>query len=75
MRSETASLLETLKQRGAHIAMRWKRYGIWQTVSSAAMATRVTSLAHGLRAIGLKDGDVAGMIGDNCAEWVLADLA
>ncbi|MDB5548771.1 MAG: AMP-dependent synthetase and ligase [Tardiphaga sp.] len=75
MRSETASLLETLKQRGAHIAMRWKRYGIWQTVSSAAMAARVTSLARGLRAIGLKDGDVAGMIGDNCAEWVLADLA
>ena len=75
MRSGNASVLDTLKQRGARTAMRWKRYGVWQTISGEAMAARVISLAQGLRAIGLKDGDISGIIGDNCAEWVLADLA
>ena len=75
MRSDSASVLDTLTQRGAQTAMRWKRYGVWQTISGAAMAARVTSIAQGLRGIGLKDGDVAGIIGDNCAEWVLADVA
>ena len=75
MPNNNAPMLELLKQRGAQTAMRWKRYGVWQTISGETMATRVTSIAQGLRAIGLNDGDVAGIIGDNCAEWVLADLA
>ncbi len=75
MRSNNASVLDTLTQRGAQTAMRWKRYGVWQTIGGAAMAARVTSIAQGLRGIGLNEGDVVGIIGDNCAEWVLADLA
>lgn len=63
-----------LAARGAATALRWKRYGIWQTVSGNQVAARIDAIAAGLRAVGLREGDVAAVIGDNCVEWVMADL-
>jgi long-chain acyl-CoA synthetase len=68
-------VLAALGSRGDQTAMRWKRYGVWQTISAQTMVARVNAIAHGLRNIGFETGAVAGIIGDNCAEWVLADLA
>lgn len=67
-------ILAALRSRGATPAMRWKRFGLWQPVSGAEMAARIDAIATGLRRLGLAQGDVVGVIGDNCAEWVLADL-
>ncbi len=63
-----------LGRRGDATVARWKRYGIWQTASGREMAARIESIGRGLRATGFGDGDVAAVVGDNCLEWVLADL-
>ena len=67
-------ILAALRRRGTAPAMRWKRFGLWQPVSGDDMAARIDAIAGGLRGLGLAPGDVVGVIGDDCAEWVLADL-
>src|SRR5690606_8569470 len=63
-----------LARRGDATVARWKRYGIWQTASGRELAARIESIGRGLQAAGLRDGDVGAVVGDNCLEWVLADL-
>jgi long-chain acyl-CoA synthetase len=70
----TARLAAALSACGSATAMRSKRYGLWQPISGQEALARTQSIARGLRAIGLRDGDVAAVVGDTCAEWVLADL-
>ncbi|NVN85049.1 MAG: AMP-binding protein [Rhodopseudomonas sp.] len=67
-------IVAALRAHGAATVVRWKRYGLWQPVSGDEMATRIEAIGNGLRARGLAAGDVAAVIGDNCHEWVLADL-
>lgn len=68
-------LFAALRQHGPATVIRWKRYGLWQTISGMDLAARAEAIGRGLRARGLVDGDVAAVIGDNCCEWVQADLA
>jgi len=63
------------REHGADIAMREKELGIWRTLSWAAVAARTRDLALGLRAIGLRAGDVIGLIGDNRPDWVMGEIA
>jgi long-chain acyl-CoA synthetase len=67
-------IVAALRAHGAATVVRWKRYGLWQPVSGDEMAARIESIGSGLRGRGLAAGDVAAVIGDNCHEWVLADL-
>jgi len=68
-------LLAALRRHGDAVVVRWKRYGLWQPVSGRQMADRVEAIAAGLRAQGLVAGAVGAVVGGNCYEWVLADLA
>lgn len=68
-------ILDALRRRGEAAVVRWKRYGLWQPVSGRELADRIDRIANGLRAQGLLPGEVAAVIGDNCLEWMLADLA
>lgn len=68
-------ILGALRRHGDATVARWKRYGLWQPVSGRHMAERIEAIANGLRAQGFAAGDVAAVIGDNCHEWVLADVA
>jgi len=70
----SGQILAALRAHGAATVARWKRYGLWQPVTGDQMAARIVAIGRGLRARGLADGDVAAVIGDNCHEWVLADL-
>lgn len=70
----SARLAAALAARGGATVMRSKRYGLWQPLSGTETATRITAIARGLRATGLRDKDVAAVCGDTCADWVLADL-
>jgi len=72
--SLAARICDALRGRGDATAARWKRYGIWQTASGHELATRIETIGRGLRAQGLRDGEVAAVLGDNGLEWVLADL-
>ncbi|MCK1539981.1 MULTISPECIES: AMP-binding protein [unclassified Bradyrhizobium] len=70
----SARLAAALAAHGAATVMRSKRYGLWQPLSGTEAATRIAAIARGLRAVGMRDNDVAAICGDTCADWVLADL-
>lgn len=57
------------------VALREKDLGIWQRVSWMEYWDHVCYFALGLRKLGLQKGDKLSILGDNCREWLYADLA
>lgn len=57
------------------VAMREKEFGIWQEFTWKDYNDRVKWMALGMRALGLGQGDVIGIIGENRPEWVWAEVA
>nr|MBA2384464.1 AMP-binding protein [Actinomycetota bacterium] len=57
------------------VALREKRYGIWQPLTWAEYERRVRRFALGLAALGFERGEVLAILGDNRPEWVIAELA
>jgi long-chain acyl-CoA synthetase len=58
-------LVRNAARYGDRVALREKDLGIWKRIS----------FALGLRELGLKAGDKVSILGDNCPEWLYADLA
>lgn len=56
------------------LAVRQKRFGIWQPTTWAQYWQRSRHVGMGLRALGLKPGAQIGIISENRIEWVLAQL-
>ena len=52
-----------------------KRDGQWVATSWAEAARQVSSLAAGLKAIGMKRGDRVMLVAENRPEWCISDLA
>jgi long-chain acyl-CoA synthetase len=59
----------------ARIAMRHKRYGIWQRHSWKDYYLNVKYLALGLLSLGFRSGDKVLIVGDNAPQWYYAELA
>jgi len=59
---------------GDRVALRKKELGLWHDITWRDYDSNVTQVACGLMALGLQKGDCAAIIGDNCPEWVYADL-
>ena len=59
---------------GDRVAMRKKEFGLWCDISWNDYDRNVSLVAYGLMSMGLQKGDCAAIIGDNCPEWVYADL-
>ena len=59
---------------GDRVAMRKKEFGLWHDISWNEYDRNVSHVAYGLMSMGLKKDDCAAIIGDNCPEWVYADL-
>lgn len=57
------------------VAIRQKRFGIWQESTWRESYEQVRDLALGLVELGLKRGDRVAIIGDNDREYLWADLA
>ncbi len=57
------------------VALREKDLGIWQRTSWKEYWEHVKNFALGLRVLGLNAGDKISILGDNCREWLYADLA
>src|SRR5579864_1548290 len=54
----------------------WAKHdGVYRAMPWGAVATQVTDLARGLRALDLKRGDRVGLVSENRPEWAIADLA
>jgi long-chain acyl-CoA synthetase len=60
---------------GQEIALREKDLGLWKPFTWNDYQTRVRDFALGMVELGLKRGDVIGIIGDNRPDWVAAEIA
>lgn len=68
-------LRRNARAHGSDIAMREKEFGIWRAIRWSEMANRTRDMALGLHAIGVKPGEVVGLIGDNRPDWVMGEIA
>ena len=55
--------------------LREKDFGVWQETSWNDYYKHVEYCCLGMRELGLKRGDRLAILGDNCREWIYADLA
>ena len=68
-------LRRNARAHGAEVALREKDLGIWRAVTWAEYEARTRAIALGLRGLGLGEGDVIGLIGDNRPDWVMGEVA
>jgi long-chain acyl-CoA synthetase len=68
-------LLEKASIYQSRVAMREKYKGIWQEISWKTYLERVKFLALGLLELGMAKGDHASILGENCSEWIFADIS
>ncbi|MGC9325015.1 MAG: AMP-dependent synthetase/ligase [Desulfomonilia bacterium] len=68
-------LLEKAHLFGDRVAMREKYKGIWQELSWNTYLAKVTYFALGLYDLGIQPGETGSILGENCPEWIFADLA
>lgn len=63
------------QQFGDQMALREKRFGIWQSITWQGYYERVRNFALGLHDMGFVSTDRVAIIGDNRPEWVIAEVA
>jgi long-chain acyl-CoA synthetase len=69
-------LLAQAHRLGPHtVALREKKYGIWQEVTWAEYAARVRAVCLGLVQLGLERGDKVAVISGNRPAWLYVELA
>jgi long-chain acyl-CoA synthetase len=66
---------QTVERYPDRVAMRQKILGLWHDISWRVYFDHVRSLGSALASLGLKAGECVGIIGDNCPEWIWADMA
>lgn len=57
------------------VAMREKDFGIWNEYTWAQCNERVRLFALGMHALGIRRGEVVGIIGDNRPQWLFGEIA
>ncbi|TCD14905.1 AMP-binding protein [Oricola cellulosilytica] len=60
---------------GSETALREKTFGIWVSQTWSDYNANVRRIALGLTALGIRKGDIIGLIGDNRPDWVAAEIA
>ncbi len=68
-------LLEKARSYRDRVAMREKYKGIWQEISWAEYLKKTRLFCMGLLGLGMKPGDHASILGENCPQWIYADVA
>lgn len=72
--SVPAVFFERAAAHPGQVALRRKRFGLWQPVTWGEYAEQVRLVAHALLALGVNPGERVGLIGENRPEWLFADL-
>lgn len=67
-------ILENAERMPHEVAMREKRFGIWNPITWKQFRDQVEHFALGLRFLGLQDGDTLAIIGDNKPQWIIAQF-
>ncbi|RJR25733.1 MAG: long-chain fatty acid--CoA ligase [Desulfobacteraceae bacterium] len=57
------------------VALREKEFGVWKRVTWREYWEEVCCFALGLKTLGLERGNKVSILGDNCRQWLYADLA
>jgi len=65
---------QCVQKYGDRVAMRKKEYGLWHDISWNDYYRLAQRAGSALLSMGLKKGDCASIIGDNCPEWVIIDM-
>lgn len=68
-------LAEQARRRPGKIALREKKYGIWQQVTWSEYAAHVRAVALGLEDLGLRRGDTVAVVCGNRPAWLYVELA
>lgn len=68
-------LADQARRRPGKVALREKKYGIWQQVTWGEYAAHVRAVAVGLEALGLRRGDTVAIISGNRPAWLYVELA
>lgn len=66
--------LTTVKKYGDRVSMRKKELGVWHDISWAEYYQKARYIGSALASMGVQKGDCVSIIGDNCIEWVIADM-
>ncbi|HEY2154963.1 MAG TPA: AMP-dependent synthetase/ligase, partial [Isosphaeraceae bacterium] len=64
----------TAERLGPRVALRLKRYGLYQDVSWDVYRGRADAVAAALIALGIGKGDRVGILAENRAEWPVVDM-
>ncbi len=54
-------------------ALNFKKDGLWQPISTDQMISRITAVAYGLHAHGIRKGDRVAILADNSPDWTITD--
>ncbi|MBX6312686.1 MAG: long-chain fatty acid--CoA ligase [Isosphaeraceae bacterium] len=63
------------EQLGPRAALRYKRYGLYHTISWDIYRRRADAAAAALIDFGIQPGDRIGLLSENRPEWLIADIA
>jgi long-chain acyl-CoA synthetase len=64
----------TVARHGDRVALRHKEQGLWRDISWNRYFQKARAISLALMEMGLEKGDCVAIIGDNCPQWVLADM-
>lgn len=64
----------TVAENYSKVSLRTKALGIWHDITWAQYHDRAKKVGFALLSFGFEKGECACIIGDNCIEWVMADL-
>lgn len=65
----------TVLKHPQRVALREKDYGIWNEYTYMDYLQNTRNFCLGLRELGLQKGDKVCILGENCKEWLYADIA
>ena len=65
---------KTVDTYGDKTALRKKENGLWHDISWNEYYARAKYIGSALTSMGLEKGQCVSIIGDNCTEWVIADM-
>jgi len=66
---------ETVAKHGPNVALKIKRNGIWESMTWREYYHQVKATARAFMALGLEPGKAVNIMGNNCPQWFISNLA
>ena len=68
------ALINMAEKNPQRVAIRYKEFGLWKTITWSQYLENVRNVALGLHALGVEKGDKVAIIGENQPEWLYSAL-